>query len=208
MARFLLVRHALNDFVGRALAGWLPDVHLNAAGRAQAQALADRLADVPLAAVYTSPLDRCRETAHAIAGRHGLGVEAHAGVGEVRAGDWTGQRFVDLQQREDWQRYHRSRAGRRIPNGEMLPEVQARMVAAVEELRVRHEAEERAIVIVSHADPIKLALAYYLGIPLELFGRLEVSPASLSLLEVTEWGAQVPFVNWVPEPEGLLPSGR
>jgi len=206
MTRFLLVRHALNDYVGHALAGWLPDVHLNAEGRAQAETLAARLADVPLAAVYASPLDRCLETARALAEPHGLAVAVHEGVGEVRAGDWTGQRFADLREREDWQRYHRARAGRRIPNGEMLTEVQARMVAALEELRLRHEGEERGVVVVSHADPIRIALACYLGIPLDLCGRLEVSPASVSLLALSEWGAQVPLVNWVAELGRVLPG--
>lgn len=214
MARFLLIRHALNDYVGNALAGWLPGVHLNETGRAQALALARRLAGVPLAAVYASPLDRCVETARAVAEPHGLAVQTRESVGEVRAGDWTGQRFADLREREDWQRYHRCRAGRRIPNGEMMPEVQARMVSTLEELRVWHEDERNAdernadplIAVVSHADPIKIALAYYLGIPLDLYGRLEVSPASVSLLEITEWGAQVPFLNHLADLSELLPG--
>lgn len=186
MTTIILIRHGQNDFVGSdRLAGWLPDVHLNDTGRAQAEALAESLASAELQAVYSSPLERTVETAQPIAAKHGLEVETRAGLGEVRYGRWQGRKLEELKQEDSWILVQHTPSLARFPDGESFPEAQARIVSEIESLRLRHPDEEAAIVCVSHADMIKLALAHYSGLPLDLFQRFVVQPASISVLAVS-----------------------
>jgi probable phosphomutase (TIGR03848 family) len=189
----LLVRHALNDWVGDKLAGWTPDVHLNDKGKAQAEALCHRLADRPIAAVYSSPLERAVETARIVAAPHRLEVQIRAGMGEVRYGDWTGQSIKELAKEKAWQVVQFYPSGARFPGGEAIREMQARAVAELDELVVQHPAE--IIVVVSHADVIKAVLAHYAGLHLDLFQRLVVSPASLSVVAFTPMGPRLVCLN-------------
>ena len=178
MALVLLVRHATTEATGRILTGWTPGHPLDETGRAQAAALADRLATMRLAAVYSSPIDRCRETAEAVATRHRLGVREVEDLGEVRYGDWTGRPLRALTRTNLWKELLRAPSQVRFPNGETLGEVQARAVAAVNELAARHR--RRTVVACSHADVIRLLLAHYSGVHVDLFQRTAISPASVT----------------------------
>ncbi len=190
---FLLIRHALSDAVGRRLAGWEEGVCLNAEGRGQAEALSSRLAGAPLAAVYSSPLERAVETAGAVARAHSLDVQSAEEFGEMRFGEWTGRTFDELDADPLWRRFNTFRSGTRPPGGETMLEVQARMLAGLERLRGRHADE--AVAVVSHCDPIKSVIAYYAGAPLDLFLRLEISPASVSVVRLDESAVQILRLN-------------
>ena len=180
-ARILLLRHGTNDYVKtHRLAGRTPGVHLNDEGAAQAAALAERLASLPIAAVYSSPLERARETAAPAAARLGLAVQLLDGVMETGCGDWTGQQLDDLSQSDLWRQVQGCPSLFRFPGGESFTEIQARVVAALDFVRLAHPGQ--TIAVFSHADPIKLAVAFYLGTPLDLFQRIEVAPASITEL--------------------------
>ncbi len=195
MTQILLVRHAVNDFVKTGkLAGWTPEVHLNDEGRAQAEALGSRLIDVPIDRLYASPLERTMETAEAIRQHHpGLTIQQHAGIGEVRYGEWEGQAISSLQARKMWQVVQEYPSRASFPNGEAMRDVQTRAVNAVEELAARHPRE--LVVIVSHADLIKMILAHFLGMHLDNFQRIVVSPASISSLSLGYGRPYVATVN-------------
>lgn len=182
MTQILLIRHAVNDFVKTGkLAGWTPGVHLNDEGKAQAEALGKRLADTPIQHLYSSPLERTIETAEAIRQYHPhLGIKHIEGIGEVRYGDWEGQEISKLAQRKMWQVVQEYPSRAYFPNGETMRGVQERAVNALEELVAAHPRE--TVAVVSHADLIKMVLAHYLGMHLDVFQRIVVSPASISTL--------------------------
>lgn len=194
MTTILLIRHAVNDYVktGR-LAGWTPGVHLNDEGRAQAAALGERLAAVPLDQLYASPLERTMETAEAIRQHQPhLTIQQHAGFGEVRYGDWEGREIAALARRKMWGVVQEYPSRARFPNGETLRGVQHRVVDAVEELALAHPRQ--VVAVVFHADLIKLTLAHYLGMHLDNFQRIVVSPASISTLVL---GHSRPYIQTV-----------
>jgi len=192
MTQLLLIRHAVNDFVKTGkLAGWTPGVHLNDEGRAQAEALGARLADAAIQHIYSSPLERTMETAEAIQRHHPhLSIIQHEGIGEVRYGDWEGKSIASLQMRKMWHVVQEYPSRAVFPNGETLRGVQARAVEAIEALVAKHPRD--LIVVVSHADLIKLVLAHYLGMHLDNFQRLIVSPASINSLQL---GYGRPYVS-------------
>lgn len=190
---FYLIRHAAHGLLGHKMAGCMSGVCLSDMGQAQAAQLAERLASVPLAVIYSSPLERAQETAAPIAARLGLPVQICPPIMEINYGDWTGLTLDELHARPDWKPYNQFRSGSRIPGGEMMLEAQTRTVAQMQSLCLQHPNEH--IALVSHADIIKGALAYYLGMPLDLFLRLEISPASVSILTLNEFGPRVLRVN-------------
>jgi probable phosphomutase (TIGR03848 family) len=180
--RILLVRHATNDFVREhRIAGWLPGVCLNRHGLAQAEALGVRLAKEKIVAIYSSPLERTLETAEAIAKHHGLKPVPVDGIGESRCGEWTGRPVEELRKTDAWQQIQLHPSGARFPGGESLVELQQRMVNALEVLRSQHVGA--TFVAVSHSDPIKLAVAHYVGLHMDLFQRLVIDPASITEIE-------------------------
>ena len=191
MTTILLIRHAVNDFVKTGkLAGRMEGVHLNDEGKTQAEALGQRLAEAPLAGIYSSPMERTLETAAAIARGHPqLTVEARTEIIEVEYGDWQGMAISALQRRKMWAVVQEYPSRAYFPNGEALRDVQARMVNAIEALARRHPAG--MIALVCHADLIKLALAHYLGMHLDVFQRIVISPASISTLQL---GHSRPFI--------------
>lgn len=193
MMNLLLIRHAQNDWVGKRIAGWTPGIHLNEQGRAQAEALAQRLAKVPLAAVYSSPLERTLETAKPLAEAHGLRVQVRESLGESRSGEWTGCSLEALKEEELWPVIQVYPGGARFPGGESLREVQARIVAELDAIRDAHR--DQTVAVISHADPIKMATAYYLGLPLDLFQRLVISPASVTAFSFHRFGPQLVVMN-------------
>jgi probable phosphoglycerate mutase len=171
----------------------MPDVHLNSEGTAQAERLAEGLAEAPLVAIYSSPLERARETAEPIARHHEMEIHCSDSLDEINFGDWTGRWFRELQSDRKWQQFNSFRSGTRIPGGELMSEVQTRVVAELERIRERHPDD--AIAIVSHADPIKAVIAYYAGIPLDLFLRVEIDPASVSVIAIGDHGPQILLLN-------------
>lgn len=200
MMNLLLIRHAVNDWVGERLAGWTPGVHLNNEGRAQAAALAQRLETVPLAAVYSSPLERTLETAHPLAQAHGLTVQVREGLGEAQYGDWTGRALKELKDEALWPVIQVYPGGARFPGGESMRETQARIVAELDAIRDAHPGQ--TVAVVSHSDPIKMAVAHYTGLALDLFQRIAISPASVTAFAFAQYGPRLIFLN-VTDP---LPS--
>lgn len=188
MATIYLVRHGQNEWVKKKrLAGWIPDIHLNEEGREQAAALAQRLAHLPIAALYSSPVARCVETASALGRVLQLEVEQLEAVGEVRYGEWEGAEIETLSKEKSWYAVQHFPSRFRFPQGEALREVQARAVTALETLATQHYKSE-LIAVVSHADLIKLVLAHYLGVHIDLFQRIVIAPASVSVLALMENG--------------------
>jgi len=198
MTTLLLVRHALCDPVGTAIAGRATGVMLNAAGETQAARLGSRLRALPIEAVYSSPLERARQTAAPIAAARHVEVELLEGVGEIDFGEWTGRTLVELDGGIGWRRFNSFRSGTRVPGGELIVEVQARAVAALGALRERHP--DGVVAVVSHGDVIKAALAYYLGMPLDLMQRLDIDPASTSTLVLDADGVRVLRLNDTGDP--------
>jgi probable phosphoglycerate mutase len=190
---FLLIRHASHDYLGRAIAGWLAGVHINAQGREEALRLAEGLAGERIEALYSSPLDRTMDTAEILAHRLGLHIHMEEGFGEVRFGEWTGAAFDDLAKDPRWEAYNRFRSGTRPPGGELLLEVQERAIRAMERIREDHPGE--TVAVVSHGDVIKAVAMYYLGMPMDLLERFDVAPASVTEIEVGDWGARVMRLN-------------
>lgn len=190
----LLVRHGENDYVveGR-LAGRSPGVHLNEKGRGQAQAVVERLADIPLAAIYSSPLERCRETAEPLAQARSLPVRTHPGLLEVDYGEWQGGKLKELGKTPEWQRVQHHPSRFRFPGGETLREMQNRLVDTVETIRADHSGE--VVAVFGHSDPIKSVLAFYLGTPIDLFQRIMIDPTSVSIVALREAGCAILRIN-------------
>jgi probable phosphoglycerate mutase len=190
----LLVRHGQTPTTGSTLPGRARGLHLSEVGQGQAQAAADRIAALKdVAAVYASPLERTRETARPIAAARGLKVQVERGLLEADFGDWTGAQLKDLMKLPEWQTVQRYPSGFRFPNGESFAEMQTRIVGTLDQIVARHPGE--TIVAVSHADPIKAALAQALGTHLDLFQRIIVSPCSISAVLYGATGPAVLAAN-------------
>ncbi len=195
----LLVRHGQTPTTGTVLPGRAPGLHLSERGRAQADAVAERLSGLPVHAVYSSPLERARETAEPTAARAGLTVNEDAGLLECDFGDWTGAALAGLTGLPEWQTVQHNPSAFRFPNGEGFSGMQARIVDSLEGLRAAHPGA--VVVCFSHADPIKAAVAHALGTHLDLFQRIMISPASVSAISYTDGQAPaVLTVNSMSEP--------
>ena len=193
MTRFLLIRHATTDSVGKRLSGRKPGVHLNEQGQEEAKNLAERLIHVPIAAIYSSPLERALETAEPVATSHHLQTIICEDFLEINFGEWTDLSFEELQNEPQFQRFNNFRSTTRIPGGELMPEAQTRFIAGLQKLCLQHPGE--TVAVVSHSDLIKAAIAYYAGIHLDLFQRLEISPASVSIIELYDETARILLMN-------------
>jgi probable phosphoglycerate mutase len=183
----LVVRHGLTASTGTALTGWMPGVVLDDRGRAQARALGTRLAGVPLDAIISSPLDRCRQTAEAIAAAHEgppLTVQLDERVGECHYGDWTGQPLKKLAKEPLWRVVQAHPSAVRFPGGESMLGMQDRAVGAVRDWNERL-GREAVYVVCSHGDVIKSILADSLGMHLDMCQRIQVDPCSLSVIRYT-----------------------
>ncbi|HEY7874789.1 MAG TPA: MSMEG_4193 family putative phosphomutase [Actinomycetota bacterium] len=200
MTALFLVRHGLTSHTGSRLTGWTPDVHLTEDGKAGVQRLAQWLSDVPLAAVYSSPIDRTLETARIVAAPHGLSVRTRRGIGEVEYGKWTNRPLRSLMRTKLWGTVQRWPSAARFPDGETLREVQSRAVGEVEKLAGEHPKE--AICCVSHGDVIKLIAAHYLGVHIDLFQRIVIAPASVSVISLGREAPHVLSLNSLPVPMG------
>jgi probable phosphomutase (TIGR03848 family) len=192
----LFLRHGLTALTGPVLTGWTPGVHLDERGRAQVAALGARLAPVALAAIVSSPLERCLETADAVAAGREPAPERHVDerVGEVRYGAWTGGELKKLAKDPLWTTVQAHPSAVTFPDGEALRDTQARAVAAVRDWNGRL-GDAATYAIVSHADVIKAILADALGLHLDQFQRIVVGPASLSVVRYTRLRPYVLRVN-------------
>lgn len=196
MTLFYLIRHGHNEYVEKGkLAGRLPGVHLSEHGRAQAAKLAELLAEVKFQAVYSSPLERAMETAQPIAKAAGLEVMPNDGLMETDCGTWQGKSLKTLRRRKLWPTIQHFPSLARFPEGESFSEAQARIAAEIDRLQRKHKQKNATIACVFHSDPIKLAIAHYLGLPLDLFQRLVIEPASMSLLAVSPTHARLLRLN-------------
>jgi probable phosphomutase (TIGR03848 family) len=181
MALLILIRHGETDYVGNRLAGHLPGVHLNTRGKQQAEALSIKLAALPISAIYSSPLERTMETAQPLAKLKDLPLQVLPALTEINVGDWQGKSIPALRRLELWRGTHEEPARFTFPNGESFCDKQAVIVAALEKL-IRDAGAHTVIACVSHGDPIKLSLAYFLGLDLNNFQRIAIDPASASIV--------------------------
>jgi probable phosphoglycerate mutase len=199
MSLLLLIRHGENEYVktGR-MAGRLPGVHLNQRGQDQARALGEALKDVPIKAIYSSPLERAMETAEPIASARKLNVIPESGLLESDIGKWQGKSLKVLRLTKLWKIVQNSPSRFRFPEGESFPEMQTRIAAALERIIQRHNKPQDIVAVVFHADPIKLAVSHFLGMPLDNFQRLSCDTGSLTALYVSESGANLVKLNQRP----------
>lgn len=185
MTTFFLIRHGDCDGVGKVLWGRRRDVHLNADGRSAARAMARRVARNKLDAIYSSPLERAVETAEEIAKESGDQVQVNISeaLNELDFGDWTGATIESLEQNPIWRRFNTVRTRTPIPGGEWILDAQARIVDELQRLSTKHENGK--VAVVSHAEMIKIALAYFAGLDIDRLDRLNLPPCSVSMLELT-----------------------
>ena len=190
----LLVRHGLTPTTGKILPGRASGLHLAEAGQTQAQAAADRIAALAsVDAVYASPLERARETAAPIAKARNLKVHIDKGLLECDFGEWTGAELKKLMKLPEWNTVLRAPSTFRFPSGESFTEMQGRIVNAIDRLRAAHEGG--VVVCVSHADPIKAAVAHAMGTHIDLFQRIVISPCSVTAIAYSAGGPVVLTVN-------------
>ncbi|MBO3748735.1 MSMEG_4193 family putative phosphomutase [Streptosporangiaceae bacterium NEAU-GS5] len=192
MTTLLLVRHGLTELTGPVLAGWTPGVHLSDKGRAQVAALAERLAGLELDAIVSSPLERCVETAEAVAA--GRAIEIDDRFGECGYGEWTGRELKELAAEPLWRVVQAHPSAVVFPGGEALADVQARAVRAVRDWNER-VGPTGMYLACSHGDVIKAIVADALGLHLDQFQRITADPASLTVIRYTPMRPFVLRVN-------------
>ena len=194
MAVFLLVRHGLNDMVGVKLAGRLPGVHLNGVGKGQARRLAAEMAVLPIKAVISSPLERAQETAEPIARIHNLPVEINEGLLEIDFGTWQGKSIKQLRRRKLWKDVQDHPSMFCFPEGETFTKAQSRITSTLQALSQTY-TEKDIVVCVGHSDAIRLAVAFFLEMPLDAFQRLRIDPASVTTLYLNDGKAYFGAIN-------------
>jgi probable phosphomutase (TIGR03848 family) len=202
MPIILLIRHGENDYVKKGrLAGRQPGIHLNDTGRKQAQALAEniiqRFDKTAVKAIYSSPLERTMETAQPIAASLGMEIITRPGLLETDYGEWQDKKLKGLSRLKIWRLVQNFPSLMRFPGGETFAETQMRICQEIESLCKAHDPKD-IILCITHADPIKLAVAHYLGLHLDMFQRMSVSPGSISALHISESFARLLTLNFVP----------
>ena len=198
MPILLLVRHGENDYSKKGIfAGRLPNIHLNERGQKQAEDLGKALAEVPLKAIYSSPLERAMETAAPIARGLSLDIILETGLIEADIGNWQGKSIRRAALTKYWRVIQNapSRAGH--PGGETFQQIQTRIVTTLDRICAKHRPHD-IIACVFHADPIKLAVAHYIGLQLDNFQRLGCDTGSITMLDVREMGAHLIWLNHRP----------
>lgn len=186
----LLVRHGHTPTTGKLLPGRAPGLHLSEKGIEQAAVVAERIATLrDVHAIYTSPLERTRETAAPIARARGLRAKADRGLLEADIGDWTGMELKTVSRKEEWKQVQRYPSGFRFPGGESFTEMLARAAGAVDRIQLDHRGQ--TVVVVSHADVIKAVVAHALGVHLDLMQRVSIAPCSVSAVAFSDLGPMV-----------------
>jgi broad specificity phosphatase PhoE len=188
-----LIRHAAHELQGRVQVGRAEHIDLGPCNEQQLGALGRRLSYEKLDAVRASPIERTQLTARAVAEPHGLEVRTDPDLIEVDFGDWTCGKAEDLDRLPEYQAFNARRSLFRAPGGESMVEIQARMVRAVETARREHP--EGRVALVSHGDPLKTIVMYFLGMPVDFYDRFELDPASVTSLVVGDWGAKLLRLN-------------
>lgn len=192
-ATLLFVRHAAHDDVGRYLAGRMKGIHLGPAGRRQAARLAQRLEREKAQRVLSSPRERARETAAAVAAACSLPpAEVSDALDEIDFGRWGGSTFTELEPDEDWRRWNSHRSLAATPAGETMLDVQRRVVGLMLDLA---KDSEGATVLVSHGDVIKAAVSHVLGLPIDAWPRFDIAPASITSVLIDQSGARLGTLN-------------
>ncbi len=208
MPLLLLIRHGENELVKTGkLAGRIPGVHLNERGQKQAQALGEALAQVPIRAIYSSPLERALETAEPIASSHKLQILQEPDLMDTHVGKWEGKSVKALRLTKVWKIVQQSPSRFRFPDGESFVEAQTRLANVLERIVATHKKPGDIIAVVFHADPIKLVVSHFLGMPLDHFQRLSCDTGSVSALYVGETGANLIKLNQRP-PFEFLSNGK
>ncbi len=183
MATLLFIRHGDNDYLAKnKLPGHIPGIHLNKIGIAQAAELAQSLGKLPIKAIYSSPLERAIETADPLAKALGLEIQVRPDLSDSDVGDWEGRSWKVLNRTRIWKVIQTNPSQFQFPGGETFVEIQGRIVNTLDTIVSKHADE--LVAVVFHADPIKLAVAYYLGLPLDYFQRLTASTGSVSILNI------------------------
>jgi probable phosphomutase (TIGR03848 family) len=198
MPTLLFIRHGENDYLKHnRLAGHLPGIHLNQQGRQQAEKLAQALADASIKAIYSSPLERAVETAEPLARAHRLDVRLRPGLMDTDVGDWADMEIRKLRKNPLWKLVQESPSRVRFPGGESFLELQARLVNEIEAIRAAHRPKD-VVAVVFHADPIKVVVAHYIGLPLDHIQKLNVGPGSVTVLSIGAFGAHLIALNLKP----------
>jgi broad specificity phosphatase PhoE len=192
MTLFLCIRHGKCPHVGNFIAGRMKGVHLDKEGLVEVNRLSDNLRGIEIKKVYSSPLERAQETAEIICKNMNIGYEIKEELNEVDYGAWSGKTFDELSTVPLWHEFNKTKGLIRIPDGEMLIEIESRISVFVEKIRKNSEG---IVALVSHGDPIKCLLAHYAGIPLDLIGRIEIGTASVSGLILNDFNAHIICVN-------------
>ncbi|BAU95439.1 phosphoglycerate mutase [Corynebacterium suranareeae] len=189
----LLIRHGQTPTTGQILPGQAPGLHLADKGEEQAREVAKRLADVPIAAVYSSPMERALETAAPTVAAQGLEVQVERGLIECDFGEWTGRKLTELNALEEWTAVQKTPSTFRFPGGESFVEMQDRMVAAIDNIAQQHPGE--IVAAFSHADTIKAAVAHFVGTPLDSFQKIHIDTASISAVEFVDDSSHMLLTN-------------
>jgi probable phosphoglycerate mutase len=197
MPTLLLIRHGENDYVKKnKLPGRQAGIHLNERGQEQATALAESLKGLPVKAIYSSPLERAVETAKPLADSFHLEVQLLPALMEINVGSWTGRTLKMLNRTKAWRMVQQAPAFFHFPAGESFLQAQERIVSALDSIAAAHK--KGLIAVVFHADPIKLAIAHYIGLPLDNFQRLVIGTGSVTIVGVHEMGAALLALNLIP----------
>ncbi|PTY08082.1 hypothetical protein DB347_00395 [Opitutaceae bacterium EW11] len=198
MTRFFLVRHGQKTTPDPLLVGRTPGIHLSEHGRAQADAIAERLGAEEIARVVSSPLERARETAEPLARLKGLKVETMAEFHETDFGEWTGHTIDQLAGVSQWRRYNEFRSATPAPGGETMLQMQQRFVSGMLTLRGRYPSQ--GVAIFSHGDPLRAAIAYFAGAPVDFWHRFEIGVGSISVVDLGDDCVKIQKLNDVPLP--------
>jgi len=208
MPLLLLIRHGENDYVKTGkLAGRISGVHLNEKGQKQAQALGEALQEIPIKALYSSPLERAMETANPIAVSHKLTIIQEPDLMDTNIGKWQGKSLKVLRLTNIWKIVQSAPSRFRFPDGESFTEAQTRYVSTLERIIQKHHKPQDIVAVVFHADPIKLAVSHFLGMPLDHFQRLSCDTGSLTALHVSDASANLIKLNQRP-PFDFLPKDK
>jgi broad specificity phosphatase PhoE len=187
------VRHGKCDPIGKYIAGRMPGIFLNGEGKNEVSLLARYLDNIQIDKIYSSPLERTCETASIICDHKHMHFDIAQDLIEIDYGEWTGRSFNELSEISLWNDYNCNKKLLGIPGGEMLIEIECRMAFFVEKVR---KETAGVIMLVSHADPIKCLIAHYAGMAIDAIDKFEISPASISIITVDDYGAQINCVNY------------
>jgi probable phosphoglycerate mutase len=208
MPLLLLIRHGENEYVKTSkMAGRITGIHLNEKGRKQAEALGEALKDFPITAIYSSPLERAIETAQPIAKARKLEIIQEPDLLEADLGTWEGRSWKVLRLTKAWKVVQNAPSRFRFPEGESFAEAQLRYANALQRIAIKHNKPKDIVAAVFHADPIKLAVSYFLGLPLDQFQRLSCNTGSLTMLHLSESGANLVTLNQRP-PFDFVPKKK